>query len=293
MKGIILAGGKGTRLYPATEVLSKQLIPVYDKPMVYYPFSILMLANITEVLIISDDKNIEKYKQLFGTGKRLGMSVSYAIQHQPNGIGEAFLIAQDFIGNDDVCLILGDNILFGWQLPEILIEAKRRISEDKKSLIFGYMIKDPKSFGVAELNKDLEVISLEEKPDNPKSNWATIGLYMYDASVVEVAKSIEPSPRGELEITDINKKYLEDKSLGIELLGRGCTWFDAGNCDDYHEASSFVRTIENRQGYKIACLEEIAYNKGLIDKNKLSQFAKEKQNSKYGQYLLSLLEKNY
>ena len=288
MKGIILAGGRGTRLYPATQALSKQSLPVYNKPMIYYPMSTLMLTGIKEVMIISSVEHIDCYKEMFGDGSKLGMSICYAVQDEPKGIAEAFILGEDFIGQDDVFLILGDNILFGWQMSEILKDSRDSVSNYKKPKIFGYHINNPTEFGVAEIDSDLNVVSLEEKPKNPKSNWAVIGLYMYDNSVVRIAKSLTPSDRGELEITDINKEYLENNNLGIQLLGRGCTWFDAGNCDDFYDAASFVRTLEKRQGFKIACLEEIAFNNGWIDKKQLSQLAYSMRSSAYGKYLEEL-----
>ena len=287
MKGIVLAGGSGTRLYPLTVPVSKQLLPVYDKPMIYYPLSVLLLAGIREILIISSPEDLINYKRLFGNGEELGIKLSYAEQPHPRGLAEAFIIGEEFIGKDSVCLILGDNIIYGQGLKEkIQIAAKR----EEGATIFGYYVKDPQRYGVAEFDKDKNVISLEEKPKKPKSNIAIIGLYFYDNSVIEIAKSITPSERDELEITDINKEYLRRKKLKMILMGRGIAWLDTGTHDSLMEASSYVEVIEKRQGLKIACLEEIAFRMGFIDIYKLKELGNKQRNNSYGKYILELVE---
>lgn len=285
MKGIVLAGGSGTRLYPLTRVISKQLLPVYDKPMIYYPLSVLMLAGIQEILIISTPEDTPRFEQLLGDGSELGLSLSYTIQPSPGGIAQAFVIAADFIGQDSVALILGDNIFYGHKFTATLEKVVKRKSG---ATIFGYYVKDPERFGVVEFDSRRRVISIEEKPQNPRSNYAVTGLYFYDNRVIEIAKRITPSERGELEITDINKIYLEWGELHVELLGRGFAWLDTGTHESLLEASTFIETIEKRQSLKIACLEEIAYRKGYINREQLLALAKPQHNNEYGQYLLNL-----
>jgi len=288
MKGIILAGGAGTRLYPLTQVCCKQLLPVYDKPMVYYPLSVLLLAGIKDILIISTPKDIESFKTLFGNGKNLGINLEYAVQKEPKGIPEAFIIGEKFIGNDKVCLILGDNLFFG----EGFIEMLKRASTNKGATLFGYYVSDPERFGVVEFDKDKKAISLEEKPKSPKSNYAITGLYFYDNSVIKVAKSLKPSPRGETEITDLNKVYLKEGNLNLELLGRGFAWLDTGTPKALSEAASFIEIMETRQGLKLGCIEEVAFRNGFIGKDKLKQSALSVKNSEYGKYLLKLVEED-
>jgi len=292
MKGIVLAGGKGTRLFPITIAVSKHLLPVYDKPMIYYPLSILMLSNIKEILIISKKEHISFYKTLLGDGSRLGIKFEYAVQDEPRGIAEAFLIGEDFIGNDFVSLILGDNILYGQGLTEILNRVVSTLKDG--AVIFGYYVKNPSEFGVVEFDyKTKKVISLEEKPPFPKSNYAIPGLYFYDNTVVEKAHSLTPSKRNELEITDLNRLYLNEGKLKVELFGRGLAWFDTGTPDGLLNASNFVEAIQKRQGLYIACLEEIAYLRGYIDQDQLKQLIKERYNSVYGNYLKRLIDYNY
>lgn len=288
MKGIILAGGSGTRLYPLTKVVCKQLLPIYDKPLIYYPLSTLMLAGIREILIISTPNDLPKFKEIFGDGKDLGLSLEYRVQEKPNGLAEAFLIGEDFIGNDSVCLVLGDNIFHGHGLPEMLEDAAK---VNDGAVVFGYYVNDPERYGVVEFNNKFEAISIEEKPNEPKSNYAVVGLYFYDNSIVKVAKSIKPSPRGELEITDVNKVYLENKKLKVKLMGRGFAWLDTGTFGSMVEATEFIKTIEDRQGLKIACIEEIAFMKKYIDEKQLIKLAEPLKKSGYGQYLLNLIKK--
>lgn len=287
-KGIILAGGKATRLYPITSTVSKQLLPVYNKPMIYYPLSVLMLAGIKDILIISNSATLPNLKQLFGNGNQLGINISYAEQEKPNGLAEAFLIGEDFIGKDNVSLILGDNIFFGHGFSEILDNAKNKKSG---ATIFGYYVEDPKRYGIVEIDKNKKPVAIVEKPQNPKSNWAIPGLYFYDNSVVKIAKTIKPSARGELEITDINKVYLKKKKLSVEFLGRGFAWLDAGTYDSLLDASLFIKTIEERQGIMIGCLEEIAYKNGFINKKQLLKIAS-CLNSVYAKYLLKVAKEN-
>ncbi|EAJ8922940.1 glucose-1-phosphate thymidylyltransferase RfbA [Campylobacter coli] len=289
MKGIILAGGSGTRLYPITLTLCKQLLPIYDKPMIYYPLSVLMLAKIREVLIISTPKDTSKFQELFGDGSWLGMEISYCIQEQPKGLAEGLILADNFIKNDDIALILGDNIFYGQGFSDLLQNAKND-SKNGYASIFSYHVKDPERFGVAEISKNGEVLSLEEKPQYPKSNYAVTGLYFYDNSAIEIAKSVKPSSRGELEITDVNIEYLKQNRLKSQILGRGFAWIDTGTHDSLIEASEFVQTIELRQGYKIACLEEIAFRNNWIDERRLLDRAKLLDKSGYGVYLRKLLE---
>jgi glucose-1-phosphate thymidylyltransferase len=287
MKGIILAGGSGTRLYPVTKGISKQLLPVYDKPMIYYPLSVLMLAGIREILIITTPGDIEPFERLLGTGEQYGLNLQYAVQPSPDGLAQAFIIGEDFIGNDSVCLVLGDNIFWGQGFSPIL---KKVAQSNSGATVFGYQVKDPERFGVVEFNSEHQAISIEEKPLNPKSNFAVTGLYFYDNTVIEIAKNVKPSSRGELEITAVNQAYLEQKKLNVELLGRGFAWLDTGTYDSLLEAGNFVETIEKRQGFKIACLEEIAWRSGWLTNEQVRETAKSLAKNSYGQYLMSLLD---
>lgn len=288
MKGIILAGGSGTRLYPATKGISKQLIPIYDKPMVYYPLSVLMLAGIREVLVISTPQDLPAFQRLLGDGSDFGIYLSYAEQPSPDGLAQAFIIGKDFIGNDDVCLVLGDNIFYGQSFSQMLAQAVHNVEKEHKATVFGYYVKDPERYGVAEFDVAGNVLSIEEKPAQPKSNYAVVGLYFYPNKVVKVAEGIKPSARGELEITSVNQEFLKDGELKVQLLGRGFAWLDTGTHDSLSEASNFVETLEKRQGLKISCLEEIAYRKGWISTEKLRELAQPMIKNQYGQYLLQL-----
>ena len=287
MKGIILAGGSGTRLYPITQVVCKQLLPVYDKPMIYYPLSTLMLAGIREILVISTPVDLPKFRELLGDGSTLGLSFSYKVQDTPRGLADAFIVGREFIGNDAVCMILGDNIFYGHALSGMLRNAA---SHDEGATVFGYYVNDPERYGVVEFDKNRKAVSIEEKPRKPKSNYAVVGLYFYDNDVVRIAKEIKPSARGEIEITDVNKTYLQNGRLRVELMGRGYAWLDTGTHQSMIDASVYVKTIEERQGLKIACIEEIAYKMGYIDAEQLCRVAEPLRKSGYGEYLLKVVE---
>ena len=289
MKGIILAGGSGTRLYPITKGVSKQLLPVYDKPMIYYPLSVLMLAGIQEILIISTPQDLPNFKKLFGNGSDIGLKLSYKEQPSPDGLAQAFIIGEDFIGNDDVCLVLGDNIFYGYSFSGMLQNAIKNIAVGK-STVYGYYVNDPERYGVVEFDKEGNVISIEEKPEYPTSNFAVVGLYFYTNDVIQIAKNIQPSQRGELEITSVNQIYLQQKRLKVELLGRGFAWLDTGTHDSLMQASQFIETIEKRQGLKVACLEEIAYKMGYINVEQLKKLAEPLKNNTYRKYLLNLVK---
>lgn len=290
MKGIVLAGGSGTRLYPITKGISKQLIPIFDKPMIYYPLSALMLAGIRDILIISTPYDLPGFKRLFGDGHNLGLNLSYAEQPSPDGLAQAFIIGEDFIGDDSVCLVLGDNIFYGAGFTGLLKDSLNEAEKNGKASVFGYYVNDPERYGVAEFDKNGNCLSIEEKPQHPKSNYAVVGLYFYPNSVVNIAKNIKPSARGELEITSINQEYLKQKKLKVQTLQRGFAWLDTGTHDSLSEASTFIEVIEKRQGLKVACLEEIAYEQGWITKEQLIQEAKPMAKNDYGKYLLSLAE---
>ncbi|MFA7085980.1 MAG: glucose-1-phosphate thymidylyltransferase RfbA [Aliarcobacter sp.] len=287
MKGIILAGGSGTRLYPITKGVSKQLVPIYDKPMIYYPLSVLMLAGIKEVLIITTPQDQQSFINLLGDGKDLGMRFEYVIQPSPDGLAQAFILGEEFLAGDDACLVLGDNIFYGHGLTELLAKSIKNIKDENKATVFGYYVSDPERYGVAEFDESGNVISIEEKPKEPKSNYAVVGLYFYPNDVVKKAKDVKPSDRGELEITTLNQDYLNENRLKVELMGRGYAWLDTGTHESLLEASSFIQTIENRQSLKVACLEEIAYEMGYISKEKLLELAEPLKKNQYGQYLIS------
>ena len=288
MKGIILAGGSGTRLYPLTKAISKQIMPIYDKPMIYYPLSVLMLANIREILIISTPRDLPVFEELLGDGSQLGLKLEYKVQKHPNGLAEAFIIGEEFIGDDNVCLILGDNIFYGSGLSGLLEEAAKL---EEGAVVFGYPVKDPRAYGVVEFDKNGKAISLEEKPEKPKSNYAIPGLYFYDNTVLKKVKSIKPSARGELEITSVNEKYLEEGNLSVKRFGRGVAWLDTGTHEALLEAANFVQTVQKRQGFYIACIEEIAYQKGWIGEEEVRELAKVMMKTEYGKYLIELVEK--
>jgi glucose-1-phosphate thymidylyltransferase len=290
VKGVILAGGSGTRLHPVTQVVNKHLLPIYNKPMIYYPLSTLMLMDLKEILIICNKEDMEIYRKLFWEGSNMGIHISYRVQEKPRGIAEGLLIAEDFIGSDNVCLILGDNIFFGHGLPELLVETRKNIRRNGGSVIFAYWVHDPEKYGVVEFNEKEEVVSLEEKPKHPKSNWAVTGLYFYDNEVVEIARNIKPSYRGELEITSVNEEYLKRKKLHVKLLGRGFAWFDAGTHDSFIEVSDFISTIERKTGLLIGCIEEVAYKKGWMNKDQLMKLAQPLKKTGYGDYLLRMAE---
>ena len=288
MKGIILAGGSGTRLYPLTKAISKQIMPVYDKPMIYYPLSTLMLAGIREVLIISTPRDLRVFKDLFGSGEQLGMQFSYAVQEQPRGLADAFIIGADFIGDDSVALVLGDNIFYGQSFSRVLRNVSERVQKEKGATIFGYYVRDPREYGVVEFDENGKALSIEEKPDQPKSNYAVPGLYFYDNDVVEIAANVKPSARGEIEITSINNEYLSRGTLQVETLGRGFAWLDTGNHDSLLDAADFVAAFQKRQGLYISCIEEIAYKRGFIDKEQLLALAQPLMKTNYGKYLVEV-----
>lgn len=290
MKGIILAGGSGTRLYPITKAISKQLLPIYDKPMIYYPLSILMLAGIRDILIISTPQDLPMFERLLGSGEDLGLKFSYVEQPRPEGLAQAFILGKDFIGDDSACLVLGDNIFYGHGLPALLKDARKNVEEKNIATVFGYQVTDPERYGVIAFDKEGRATSIEEKPAHPKSNYAVVGLYFYPNDVVKIASEIKPSARGELEITTVNQCYLEQNRIGVELMGRGFAWLDTGTHESLNEAGSFIQTIETRQGLKISCVEEIAYKLGYISAEKLKQLATPLAKNGYGQYLLKLAE---
>mgnify|MGYP001163595727 CR=1 FL=1 len=287
MKGIILTGGKGTRLYPASKTINKGLLPVYDKPMIYYPLSTLMLSGIKDVLVIASERDIKRFRELLEDGSQIGINISYEVERETKGIGNAFIIGEEFIGDDDVCLVLGDNIFYGHKLPVMLKESVREVRENNNSVVFGYYVQDPERFGVVEFDDNNNALSLEEKPKNPKSNYAVVGLYYYTNDVVSIAKSLKPSDRGELEITDINIEYMNNKKLSVQLLGRGHAWLDTGTHQTLLEASSFIGMIESRQGWKISCIEEISYRMGYISSADLENLSRN-YNNEYGEYLLKV-----
>ncbi|MDI6890017.1 MAG: glucose-1-phosphate thymidylyltransferase RfbA [Thermodesulfovibrionales bacterium] len=290
MKGIILAGGSGTRLHPATQVVNKHLLPIYNKPMIYYPLSTLMLMDVIDVLIICNKEDLEVYRKLFWDGSKMGINISYRIQEKPRGLAEGLLLAEDFVEDDDMCMILGDNIFFGHGLPDLLLETRRDLEKNGGAIIFAYWVHDPEKYGVVEFDEEENVLSLEEKPKHPKSNWVVTGLYFYNNKAVEIAKKIKPSHRGELEITSVNEEYLKRGELKVKLLGRGFAWFDAGTHDSFLEVSDFIATIEKKTGLLIGCIEEIAYRKGWMDKGQLVKLAQPLKKTGYGGYLLKIAE---
>ena len=289
MKGIILAGGSGTRLYPITKAISKQLVPVYDKPMIYYPLSTMMLAGIKDIMLISTPRDISRFEDLLGDGTQLGINIEYKIQENPNGLAEAFVLGEEFIGDDSVCLILGDNIYYGSGLSKLV---QRSAQKSSGATVFGYQVSDPERFGVVEFDDNQHVISIEEKPEHPASNYAVTGMYFYDNSVVEIAKTMKPSPRGELEITDVNRAYLEKGELDVELLGRGYAWLDTGTHESLHDAAAFIETVQKRQNLQVACIEEVAFRMGYIDKDQLIELAQPLKKNAYGQYMLRIAEES-
>lgn len=289
MKGIILAGGSGTRLYPITKAISKQLVPVYDKPMIYYPLSTMMLAGIKDIMLISTPRDISRFEDLLGDGTQLGINIEYKIQENPNGLAEAFVLGEEFIGDDSVCLILGDNIYYGSGLSKLV---QRSAQKNSGATVFGYQVSDPERFGVVEFDDNQHVISIEEKPEHPASNYAVTGMYFYDNSVVEIAKTMKPSSRGELEITDVNRAYLEKGQLDVELLGRGYAWLDTGTHESLHDAAAFIETVQKRQNLQVACIEEVAFRMGYIDKNQLIELAQPLKKNAYGQYMLRIAEES-
>ncbi|WP_022846476.1 MULTISPECIES: glucose-1-phosphate thymidylyltransferase RfbA [unclassified Desulfurobacterium] len=291
MKAVILAGGSGTRLYPVTISVNKHFLPIYNKPMIYYPLSLVMLLGIKEVLFIVNPGDIESFKKLFGNGSHLGMNIKYTIQEKPNGLAEGLVLAEDFIGNDNICYMLGDNIFYGHDLVRIMKDAKKEIETGGGAYVFGYYVKDPERFGIVEFDEEGNVKSIEEKPKNPKSNYAVVGMYFYDNRAVEIAKNVRPSERGELEITSVNEKYLKDGKLKVKLLGRGFAWFDAGTHDSFLEAGEFVATIEKKTGLMVGCIEEIAFNNGWITKEELIKLAEPLRKTEYGKYLMELAKK--
>lgn len=291
MKGIVLAGGSGTRLYPATQSISKQLLPIYDKPMVYYPISTLMLAGIKDILIISTPQDTPHFQNLLGDGSRFGVNFQYKVQPSPDGLAQAFILGEEFIGDDDVCLVLGDNIFYGYGLSGMLRRSVEIVEKERRSVVFGYYVNDPERYGVVDFDATGKVLSIEEKPLQPKSNYAVVGLYFYTNDVVEVAKNVKPSARGELEITTVNQEFLNRGELNVELMGRGFAWLDTGTHESMLEAGQFIHTIESRQGLKVACLEEIAYSKGYIDADKVRELAAPMAKNQYGQYLLKMIER--
>lgn len=291
MKGIILAGGSGTRLYPLTKATSKQLLPINDKPMIYYPLSVLMLAGVREVLIISTPDDLPNFKKLLGTGKDIGMQFSYKVQPSPDGLAQAFILGEEFIGNDDVCLVLGDNIFYGHGFTKLLASSIKNVQEEKNATVFGYYVQDPERYGVVDFDKQGKALSIVEKPKNPKGNYAVVGLYFYPNSVIEIAKNVMPSDRGELEITSVNQAYLEQGNLKVELMGRGFAWLDTGTHESLLEASNYIQAIENRQGLKVACIEDIAYEMGYINKEQLLVLAEPLKKNGYGQYLINRVKR--
>ncbi|WP_457623844.1 glucose-1-phosphate thymidylyltransferase RfbA [Persephonella sp.] len=288
MRAVILAGGSGTRLYPVTIATNKHFLPIYNKPMIYYPLSLVMLLGIKDVLFIVNPEDLKDFQKLFGDGSHLGMNIQYKIQEKPNGLAEGLILAEDFIGNDDICYMLGDNVFFGHDLVKIMADAKNEIEKNRGAYVFGYAVKDPERFGIVEFDEKGNVISLEEKPEKPKSNYAVVGMYFYDNKAIEIAKNVEPSDRGELEITSVNEKYLNQGRLKVKLLGRGFAWFDAGTHDSFLEAGEFVATIEKKTGLMIGCIEEIAYNNGWITKEQLLKLAEPLRKTDYGKYLMEL-----